>query len=96
MIDHYFQCTAKNHKDLVYDLKFTKDQNFQLKKGTLALSHQGVCLIDNLELAPKAFTSIASVIDREKLAVQKKAISEEFDVKTTIIASAEPKNLKIK
>jgi DNA replicative helicase MCM subunit Mcm2 (Cdc46/Mcm family) len=77
-------------------VEFSKNHDFELAKGVLPLADQGYCIIDGIEKVPKAHLSIIEVMDREKLTVTSDSLSTELDVKTTIIASADPKHQKIK
>ena len=91
----YFTGTNKEVKQLLYEVKFGKNHDFELAKGILPLSDQAFCLIDGLEKVPKAHLSILEVMDREKLTIASDSLNTELDVKTTIIATADPKNQKL-
>lgn len=88
----YFQGTNKDVKSLLYNVKFGKNHDFELRKGVLPLSDQGFCLIDGIEKVNKAHLSILEVMDREKLTIVSDSLNCELDVKSTIIASADPRN----
>jgi DNA replicative helicase MCM subunit Mcm2 (Cdc46/Mcm family) len=95
-IDLYFNGANKEIKQLLYEVKFGKNHDFELAKGILPLADQSFCLIDGIEKVPRAHLSILEVIDREKLTIASDSLNIELDVKTTIIASADPKNQKLK
>jgi DNA replicative helicase MCM subunit Mcm2 (Cdc46/Mcm family) len=77
---------------LLYDVKFGKNHDFELKKGVLPLSDQAFCLIDGIEKVNKSHLSILEVMDREKITIVSDSLNCELDVKATIITSADPRN----
>lgn len=67
-----------------------------MKKGVLCLSDQGACMVDSIENMPKAHMAILEVIERQRLSIYANSISAEYLVRSTILATAEPKSRKVK
>lgn len=95
-LDYYFEADNKSVPQFLFEAKLNNNKDLEMKKGVLCLSDNGACMIDGIENMPKAHMSILEVMERQRLSIYTNSVSAEYMVRSTIIATGEPKSRKVK
>lgn len=93
--DQYFEAGKKPLDDLVLTQK-SSGTHTELKKGAFPLSHNGICCIDGIEKIEKQQYLVEDVLRSGKVRIQQKSSYYEVDADCSILATIEPKRIKLK